>query len=99
MKYPDTLTLANTGHLVNFKAIYPSGDELAITKEMPFVVIEYSGIDKGDEIPLSIGADDETLSHSIESPVELWETKSHDSARSLKIITAKNEAYEIDFME
>jgi len=95
----DTFTLDNTGRLITFKIIYPSGDEQVITKEMPFVGIEYYGIKKGDEIVLSIGADTEVLSHSIESPVELWETKSHAQTRSLKIITMKEEAYELVFID
>lgn len=99
VEYLDSFTLDNTGRLVILKILYPNGEEEVIARDIPLVGLSYYNIEKGNEITLDMGTDSQDISHTIESPVELEETKSHAKSLYLKISTIKEEAYELIFVD
>jgi len=91
-------TNGNKGRLVTISDIDERAMDNVLAKEMPLWAIDYDPIDKGDDIVVTLGENSMEFSHTIDAPVELWESRNEKGVvNQLRIIDRSNNEYNLTF--
>jgi Ni2+-binding GTPase involved in maturation of urease and hydrogenase len=84
-------TNGNHGRKVSISVVDQTEGEEHIAKDLPLMAIDYDVISKGDDIVISFGGDSLAFSHTVEAPIELWETHNDKGVVTImKIIDQNN---------
>jgi hypothetical protein len=87
----DTFINGNRGRKVTTTVSDDTNEEIQIAKDLPLMAIDYDPIKKGDDMVISFGTDTLVYSHTVEAPVELWETHNDKGVvTTIKIIDQNN---------
>ena len=88
----------NNGRLVSISLVDSKGAGERIIDELPLMAVDYDPIHKGDNIVISLGLETLAFSHTVEVPVEMWETHNDEGVvTSMKIIDQSNSECSIAF--
>lgn len=71
-------TNGNKGRMVTITSLDNETGNLILAENSPLMAFDYDPIKKGDDMVISLGKDTLEYSHTIQAPIEFWET--HDDS-------------------
>ena len=98
VEYCSIFSNGNKGRLLTISDIDERAGYNILVEEMPLWAVDYDPIDKGDDIVISLGKSDVEYSHTIDAPVEMWESRNEKGiVNQLRIIDQNNNEFNLTF--
>ncbi len=98
VEYCSLLTDGNRGRLMTISDIDERAGLNLLVNEMPLWAVDYDPAEKGDDIVVSMGKDSIEYVHTIDAPVEIWESRNDKGVVvQLRIIDRSSNEFNLTF--